>query len=328
MKRKLAFILTILFLAGLVLAADSPYARRIRPGAAGTCIENEITYDMTLHKLYICLNTGYSEVALGGSIPPTDATYITQTANVGLSAEQALSSLSTGIMRVATTTGVITSLTDSAGIAANISNETGTGVMVFGTLPNFTTGISIGTNPAATGEIRLPNNTSIIFRNQANSADFVGLSINTSNAIVVGNNGTILALAGGLWQINNSTGALTAIGAYPITTTGAGSFSNYLTATNCNDSAGAAACGSASAGAFVMDAAATTVTVSTTAVTANSEIVIQEAPALNTRLSVTCNTTTGRNFTVTTLTAGTSFVVTSSAAPVTNPACLWYTVRN
>ncbi len=43
---------------------------------------------------------------------PTDATYITQTSNSGLSAEQALSSLSSGIMRVATTTGVITSLGD------------------------------------------------------------------------------------------------------------------------------------------------------------------------------------------------------------------------
>jgi hypothetical protein len=78
------------------------------------------------------------------SAAPTDATYITQTANGTLSAEQALSSLSTGIMRVATTTGVLTSLTDSAGIAANISDETGSGALVFGTSPDFTTGITIG----------------------------------------------------------------------------------------------------------------------------------------------------------------------------------------
>lgn len=75
----------------------------------------------------------------GGGGAPTDATYITQTANGSLSAEQALASLSTGIMRVATTTGVITSLTDSSGIAANISDETGSGALVFATSPTLVT---------------------------------------------------------------------------------------------------------------------------------------------------------------------------------------------
>jgi hypothetical protein len=84
----------------------------------------------------------------GGGGAPGDATYITQTANGTLSAEQALSSLSTGIMRVATTTGVITSLTDSAGIAANISDETGSGVMVFATSPSVT-GLSTDTLAAS-----------------------------------------------------------------------------------------------------------------------------------------------------------------------------------
>jgi hypothetical protein len=42
-------------------------------------------------------------------------------------------------MRVATATGAITSLTTSAGIAANISDETGSGLLVFGTSPNITT---------------------------------------------------------------------------------------------------------------------------------------------------------------------------------------------
>src|SRR3990167_2127298 len=62
----------------------------------------------------------YYESGAGGA--PVDATYITQTADGDLSGEQALSSLSTGIMRVATTTGAITSLTDSAGLIANISD--------------------------------------------------------------------------------------------------------------------------------------------------------------------------------------------------------------
>lgn len=95
----------------------------------------------------------------GGASAPDDATYITQTANGTLSAEQALSSLSTGIMRVATTTGVITSLTDSSGIAANLSDETGSGALVFGTAPVVTLAanstIPSGANPTidAAGEI-------------------------------------------------------------------------------------------------------------------------------------------------------------------------------
>ena len=43
----------------------------------------------------------------GGSGAPTDATYITQTANGSLSAEQALGSLATGIVKNTTTTGVL-----------------------------------------------------------------------------------------------------------------------------------------------------------------------------------------------------------------------------
>ena len=100
----------------------------------------------------------------------------------------------------------------------------------------------------------------------------------------------------------------------------------YNTATNCSSSGGT--CSAAAAGSVSIAAAATTVTVSTTAVTANSQIFIQEDSSLGTKLGVTCNTTTGRDYTVTARTAATSFVVTASAAPVTNPACLVYTIVN
>lgn len=80
-----------------------------------------------------------------GSGAPDSATYITQTTNASLSAEQALGNLSSGIARVAATTGIVTSLTTSAGIATNISDETGTGVLTFATAPTFTTSIDIGT---------------------------------------------------------------------------------------------------------------------------------------------------------------------------------------
>lgn len=45
----------------------------------------------------------------GGGGAPTTATYITQTADATLTAEQALSALATGYMKVTTTTGVVTS---------------------------------------------------------------------------------------------------------------------------------------------------------------------------------------------------------------------------
>src|SRR5437667_837590 len=46
---------------------------------------------------------------VGGGGAPSDATYITQIANATLTNEQALAALSTGLLNVATTTGILTS---------------------------------------------------------------------------------------------------------------------------------------------------------------------------------------------------------------------------
>jgi hypothetical protein len=90
-----------------------------------------------------CLTSNTTTVAwgscAGSSGAPANATYITQTPDATLTNEQALSANATGIMRSATSTGVVTSLTDSAGIAANISDETGTGALCFATSPTFVT---------------------------------------------------------------------------------------------------------------------------------------------------------------------------------------------
>lgn len=97
---------------------------------------------------------------------------------------------------------------------------------------------------------------------------------------------------------------------------------------NCSSAAAPAVCGAAPAGSVVIAAAGTTVTVNTTAVTANSQIFIQEDSSLGTKLSVTCNTTLGRFYAVTARTAATSFVITTGAAPITNPACFSYFIVN
>lgn len=213
----------------------------------------------------------------------------------------------------------------------------------------FTGGGTTNTKPAflveptGASSVGWSNNGTLIGANAPSgfAGDILHLKLDGANRLTVSNAGSLSAvssiLAGAalfLGWTGRSLIAAPSDGAVVITnssaTAGSGSLTvgNYNTGSNCSDSAGAAACGSASAGSVVMDAAATTVVVSTTAVTANSQIFIQEDSSLGTRLSVTCNTTTGRDFTVTARTAATSFTITSSAAPVTNPGCLSFRVVN
>lgn len=112
-------------------------------------------------------------------------------------------------------------------------------------------------------------------------------------------------------------------------TTGGAQVQKLLTLTNCASSAAPAVCASAAAGRFVVAAGATTVTVNTTAVTANSEIFIQNDDTLGAALSVTCNTNLlAAPPAISARTAGSSFQITLSAAPVTNPECFTYHVIN
>jgi hypothetical protein len=66
-----------------------------------------------------------------------------------------------------------------------------------GTVPNarfnanvaVTTSVSIGTNPATVGAIRLANNQSIRARNAANSADLAMLTVDNTNVLTIGSSG-------------------------------------------------------------------------------------------------------------------------------------------
>jgi hypothetical protein len=80
-------------------------------------------------------------------------------------------------------------------------------------------------------------------------------------------------------------------------------------------------------GSVVVAASATSVVVNTTAVTANSQILVTFDASLGTKLGVTCNATVPALYGVSARTAGTSFTVSASAS-TTNPACFSYLVIN
>ena len=79
------------------------------------------------------------------------------------------------------------SVQNSAGTALLYLNSTGLLVQ--------TGALYLGATAASTGQIRLPNNTSINWRNAANSAD-IGLNMNSSNLLTISASSIALAAAG------------------------------------------------------------------------------------------------------------------------------------
>jgi hypothetical protein len=76
----------------------------------------------------------------------------------------------------------------------------------------FTTCLSVGTNPALSGVIRIPNNTVISARNVSNTADLQIANLDTSNNLFFGNSSTLNAvvignasIANGLYLTNGGT---------------------------------------------------------------------------------------------------------------------------
>ena len=146
----------------------------------------------------------------------------------------------------------------------------------------------------------------------------------TSTPVLVAGVGTV-----GTW---NDTGSVTPGRAMSLgNTTGQVKPALYSTATNCSSSASPAICGSAAAGSFVIAAGTTSVVVDTTAVTANSQILLTEDSSLGTGLGVTCNTQSLLTLgvpKVTARTGGTSFTASVEVGPTTNPLCISYAIFN
>src|SRR5262245_61206853 len=137
MKTKLSWLSLLILSSTVALAANAPGDIRMEqrnqsgnawpyiifPTSANSLIGTDANGKLSLVTIGSGLqllngvldNTGGGG---GGGGAPTNATYITQTPNGTLSAEQALSALSSGLMFVTNATGVITSIGNSAGLAA------------------------------------------------------------------------------------------------------------------------------------------------------------------------------------------------------------------
>jgi hypothetical protein len=107
----------------------------------------------------------------------------------------------------------------------------------------------------------------------------------------------------------------------------------YNTGTNCSSSASPAVCGAAAAGSVALptNAVSSSIVVNTTAVTANSQILVTTDDTLGTKLGVTCNSTVATlvgGLTISARTAGTSFTIANNVAVVTNPLCVSYLIIN
>lgn len=244
------FVLTMASVGAQVVNQPNGTARRIIKAASlpATCTIGDV-YFKTAATVgsYQCLTTNNWTVmgAGGGGGAPTDATYITQTANGDLSAEQALGALSTGCLGSATTTGVVSARTIT-GTANQISVANGdcTGnptlsIPTSPTLPGTTTGTFSGalTGNASTATALAANPTNCSAGNFPLGVDASGASENCTAlpTTITGTANQITASA--------STGAITlSIPSSPtLPGTTSGTFSGNLTGNVTGNTSGTAA---------------------------------------------------------------------------------------
>ena len=180
-----------------------------------------------------------------------------------------------------------------------------------------------------------------IFNNGSGNMTFTGNTGGNANTLVLKPNqgAFIMTYGAGSWFTmlrgilgSGDTYVFTAATIPTLTSTtinnsGVTTSGSYRTTSVCALSGTNPNCGSAAAGFVSILAGATTNTISTSAVTANSQILLQFDPTLGTALGVTCNTNSQAIY-PTTKNAASGFIVTTSTAPTTNPLCFSYSVVN
>lgn len=111
-----------------------------------------------------------------------------------------------------------------------------------------------------------------------------------------------------------------------VTSTTFSSSPHYFTATNCTSTASPAVCGSASVGQVQIAASATSITINTTAITANSRMGCLTYSTVG--ITAPTNIASLMQPSVSAITAGTSFTLTIPVAPLTNAVNLNYCFFN
>lgn len=162
----------------------------------------------------------------------------------------------------------------------------------------------------------------------------------TIDSVLTWNSGTstlslpsnsILSVLGASGHIDVGGNGITVgggVGASGFTASNSVSANRYVTTTNCTSAASPAVCTTANAGSVTVAASTSTKVVNTTAVTANSQILLTTDSSLGTKLSVTCNTTNTFFHSVSARVAGTSFTITLDTPPATDPLCLSFVIVN
>ncbi len=255
---------------------------------------------------------------------------ITGAAGSGLSAGTGGSSITsaTGSLIVTSNTPFAPTLLTLVGAAAQSSDyfdaNTSAGSAVFRIQSNGNVSVTNNLTVTAGGMI-VTGNSSITPTNSAGvpltlngvasqTGDYLDLSTNVgANVFKVASNGNITA-TGTLTGLTGLTSAL------------------YATTTNCASSATPAVCSSSAAGAVAFPGGAGaggTLVVNTTAVTANSRIVLTQDSSLGAALGLGANVCKGgaASFAVTARAAGASFTI-SATTPDAAPLCLSYSIIN
>jgi hypothetical protein len=209
-------------------------------------------------------------------------------------------------------------------------------------LDTLTSGtLYIGSTTASSIKIGRPSVVTTIFgttttnnltASTANVSGSISAGTLTSNSVNI--SGTLSAGATNLGSLSalsvTTSGSVTANSATITNSLNAGTttVSALKTTSNCISNTSPATCGSAPSGSVAMATGGSTLVVNTTAVTANSQIMITEDSSLGSRLGITCNTATTRDYRINARVASTSFTIKSSANPATNKACLSYWIIN
>ena len=121
------------------------------------CLQTTAAGGRNAGQVYVWNGSLYSQITGGSGAAPVDATYITQTPNAVLNSEQALSVLSTGLLKSTTATGVVSTAvagTDFAAAPTGTANtplfNNGSGGFTNGTRVGNTTAVATGTGSFTT----------------------------------------------------------------------------------------------------------------------------------------------------------------------------------